>query len=248
VYCAGDQLLARARFAEDQHRHVGSRHQFDTFHDRAQAGIVAHDRVGEFLASQAPEQRLLVGLGGLAQGGHFAELAVVVEGHRERIQEHAHQRQVAVAKCLSAGGRQNQQPHAATAQTQGAGQHVAGCRVRRMTSHRTADNAPSRGAPLPLAAPRQERFHLRCRAFVAGVAERLALRGQADGNGLDARSLGIDLPDENLAERRVGIEHGRNGGRGLADVDMATRLAPDIKLDCVEVVHGFLVCYRMRIF
>ena len=83
----GDQLLARARLAEDQHGGVAAGDQFHPLHDRAEPRLHAHDRVAERLASEPGQQRAFVGLGGLAQGGHFAQPKVVVQRHRERLQE-----------------------------------------------------------------------------------------------------------------------------------------------------------------
>ena len=81
---AGDQLLARTRLAQDQHRHVGPADHFDALHHLLQAGLFADDRLAALFASESVQQRASVGLGRFAERGQLVHPGVVIQrdGHR----------------------------------------------------------------------------------------------------------------------------------------------------------------------
>ena len=101
----GDQFLARARLAEDQHGGVAAGDQLHPIHDRVKPRFHAHDGVGERLAPQPGQQRAFVGFGGLAQGGHLAESKVVIQRHRDRLQKQLGQLRCLAAKVRFGGDR-----------------------------------------------------------------------------------------------------------------------------------------------
>ena len=120
----GNHLLARARLAENEHRHVGLRDQLDAFHDGTQPGADADDRIAELFASQAFEQGAFVGFGRFPQGSHFGHVAIVLQGCGEWLQEHLRQRHVLRFEDGPRPRHQQQHAEAIVGKGQRAGQHV----------------------------------------------------------------------------------------------------------------------------
>ncbi len=86
-----DQLLAGPGLAEDQDGGVAAGDQFHPLHHRPKPRLDADDRLADLLPSQLSQQRAFVGLGGLAQGGHFPQPQVVLQRRRKRLQQELHQ-------------------------------------------------------------------------------------------------------------------------------------------------------------
>ena len=88
VNCAGDNFLARAGFAQDQYRNVGSGDQIDPIHHRLEARFDADDGVGHFVAAELGEQRAIFGFDFFAQRDKLAEAAIVFQRDREGFEQH----------------------------------------------------------------------------------------------------------------------------------------------------------------
>ena len=124
VDCAGDQLLARARLAEDEHGHVGAGDQLDALHDGLQPRLGADDHVAELVASQAVQQRAFLGFRRLAQGGHFAEAMMVAQGDGEGLQEDLDEFGMARLEALPVGAANTSAAQRPSASVKRTGQHV----------------------------------------------------------------------------------------------------------------------------
>ena len=186
-------FLARARLAEDQHGGVAAGDQFHPIHHGAKPRFHAHDRVAERLASQPGQQRAFVGLGGLAQGGHLAQPKVVVQGHRNRLQEQLDQfERVRGRRRGPAGAKQDQHAAVAGRIAQGSGQHVALVLARgerRAELRRRPIRSPRRCAHLSAATPFQQRSAVRRASNRSGRRAEAAPRAaESDGHGFQARS------------------------------------------------------------
>ena len=235
----GDQLLAGARLAEDQHGGVAAGDQFDAVHDRAEPRFDADDRVAERLASQPSQQRAFVGLGGLAQGGHFAQAKVVVQGHRERLQEELGQLEMLGVEGAVLQAEQDQ--HAAVARriAQRTGHDVAVVLARGEQGELGEGRLLRRGAARPLrddttpaatCSSAGEQSVRGFRAMAAPVRE-------SGGHGLQARPNAVDPADQHLLDRDVPDQHGGDVGGRLADLDVPAGLLPDVQKYLLELFH-----------
>ena len=83
----GDDFLAGARLAEDEHGGIVAGHQGRALDDVLKSRIFAHDGIRQLLSAQPFQQRFLVGLGRCPHGSHLAEPLVVFQGHREWLEE-----------------------------------------------------------------------------------------------------------------------------------------------------------------
>ena len=235
----GNQFLARARLAEDQHGGVGAGDQLHPFHHRAEPRLDPDDRIAQGFASQPRQQRAFVGLGGLAQGGHLPHPQVIFQRHGERLQQQLGQLGVFWGKGTVGRGQKNQQAAMPRRIAQRSGQRVAvepaenDCRQVRHCRFM----ALAMGHPLP-ATPRQQRFQFGGRAIGPGVGQAMLPAGQSNGHGLQARAGRVDPTDQHLFDREVPHQHGRDLGRRLADVDVSASLLPDIQEHVLEAFHG----------
>ena len=154
----GDQFLARARLAEDQHGGIGAGDQFHPLHHRAEPRFDADDRIAQGFASQPRQQRAFVGLGGLAQGGHLPQPQVVFQGHGKRLQQQLRQLGVLLVEDAAGGGQKDQQAAMPRRIAQRPGQHVAvepaeneRGQLRRRRFDRPGDGPPFSGGTTPAA-------------------------------------------------------------------------------------------------
>jgi len=234
----GDQLLARARLAEDQHGGVAAGNQFHTVHDRREPGFHTHDRVAKSLSSEPSQQRALVGLGGLAQGGHFPQAEVVVQRDRQRFQEELGQFEVFVGEDAVLQAEQDQHAAVALRIAQGACHNVAfvstGCEQGELREARFLSMTLRH---FSTTAPFKERFEPQGRAIGSQFRSLAAALGESGGHGLQARSNPIDPAHQQLLDRDVPHQHCGNVGGRFADVDVSAGFLPDVQKCLLELFH-----------